>query len=70
MDHLDLIIMGGYYGEGRRKGISHFLVGAAVPPAAEGNVYLSERMSKIVCVWESTCIWEIVCGGEGLPHNS
>lgn len=36
MDHLDLIIMGGYFGEGRRKGISHFLVGAAVPPAAEG----------------------------------
>lgn len=42
MDHVDLIIMGGYFGEGRRKGISHFLVGAAVPPAAEGNVYVSE----------------------------
>jgi hypothetical protein len=44
MDHLDLIIMGGYYGEGRRKGIiSHFLVGAAVPPATEG-------MCVCVCV--------------------
>lgn len=42
MDHVDLIIMGGYFGEGRRKGISHFLVGAAVPPAAEGNVYVSD----------------------------
>jgi ATP-dependent DNA ligase len=41
MDHVDLIIMGGYFGEGRRKGISHFLVGAAVPPAAEGNVCVS-----------------------------
>lgn len=36
MDHLDLIVMGGYFGEGRRRGISHFLVGAAVPPATEG----------------------------------
>ncbi|PNF19465.1 hypothetical protein B7P43_G02347 [Cryptotermes secundus] len=36
MDHVDLIIMGGYFGEGRRKGISHFLLGAAVPPATEG----------------------------------
>ncbi|XP_069681895.1 DNA ligase 4-like isoform X2 [Periplaneta americana] len=37
MDHLDLIIMGGYFGEGRRKGtISHFLIGAAVPPSTEG----------------------------------
>jgi ATP-dependent DNA ligase len=37
MDHVDLIIMGGYFGEGRRKGISHFLVGAAVPPTTEGE---------------------------------
>jgi ATP-dependent DNA ligase len=37
MDHVDLIIMGGYFGEGRRKGISHFLLGAAVPPATEGE---------------------------------
>jgi hypothetical protein len=36
MDHLDLIIMGGFFGGGRRKGISRFLVGAAVPPATEG----------------------------------
>nr|CAD7433371.1 unnamed protein product [Timema monikensis] len=37
MDHLDLIIMGGYYGDGRRRGIiSHFLVGVAVPPTIEG----------------------------------
>jgi ATP-dependent DNA ligase len=43
MDHVDLIIMGGYFGEGRRKGISHFLVGAAVPPTTEG-------MYEIVCV--------------------
>lgn len=43
MDHLDLIIMGGYFGEGRRKGISHFLVGAAVPPPVEG-------MCVCVCV--------------------
>lgn len=32
MDYVDTIIMGGYYGEGRRSGfISHFLVGLAVP---------------------------------------
>nr|CAD7410420.1 unnamed protein product [Timema cristinae] len=38
MDHLDLIIMGGYYGDGRRRGIiSHFLVGVAVPPTVEGT---------------------------------
>ncbi|CAM1297752.1 LIG4 (predicted) [Pycnogonum litorale] len=32
MEQLDLIIIGGYFGEGRRKGmISHFLLGVAVP---------------------------------------
>lgn len=31
MDHVDAIIIGGYYGEGRRRGIiSHFLLAAAV----------------------------------------
>lgn len=30
MDHLDLIILGGYYGEGRRRGlITQFLLGVA-----------------------------------------
>jgi len=60
MDHMDLIIMGGYFGEGRRKGISHFLVGAAVPPAAEGNVCVSEWMDKIVCVCERVSVYERV----------
>lgn len=37
-DELDLIILGGYFGEGRRKAnISHFLVGVAVSPATEGT---------------------------------
>ena len=32
MDHLDLIILGGYHGIGRRRNlISSFLVGVAVP---------------------------------------
>ncbi|KAK3927158.1 DNA ligase 4 [Frankliniella fusca] len=36
-DELDLIILGGYFGEGRRKAnISHFLVGVAVSPVTEG----------------------------------
>jgi ATP-dependent DNA ligase len=51
MDHVDLIIMGGYFGEGRRKGISHFLLGAAVPPATEG---------VCVCVCVHACV---VVGG-------
>ena len=62
--------MGGYFGEGRRKGISHFLLGAAVPPAAEGNVYISAWMVNIAYVWESKCIWESICDGEGVPHIS
>ena len=37
-DELDLIIMGGYFGEGRHKAnISHFLVGVAVPSDFEGQ---------------------------------
>ncbi|KAG8224017.1 hypothetical protein J437_LFUL001094 [Ladona fulva] len=36
-DTLDLLILGGFYGEGRRKGIiSHFLLGIACPPPFPG----------------------------------
>jgi len=69
MDHVDLIIMGGYFGEGRRKGISHFLVGAAVPPAAEGNVYVREWMSEIICVWEISVYERVFVVGRGY-HTS
>ncbi|XP_063243477.1 DNA ligase 4 [Bacillus rossius redtenbacheri] len=38
MDHLDVIIMGGYYGDGKHRGIvSHFLVGLAVPSPVKGE---------------------------------
>lgn len=52
MDHVDLIIMGGYYGERRRKGISHFLVGAAVPPTTEG---------ECMCLCSCTCMYVFEC---------
>ncbi|XP_071941905.1 DNA ligase 4-like [Antedon mediterranea] len=38
MDELDLLIIGGYFGKGKRsKVISHFLLGVAVPPSNEGD---------------------------------
>lgn len=38
MVELDLLIIGGYYGEGRKRGIvSHFLLGIAVPPDNPGS---------------------------------
>ena len=38
MDELDLLIIGGYFGEGRRKtNVSHFLLGVAVPPSEPGK---------------------------------
>ncbi|XP_071447729.1 DNA ligase 4 isoform X2 [Hetaerina americana] len=37
-DTLDLLIIGGFYGGGRGKGIiSHFLLGVAVPPSSPGG---------------------------------
>lgn len=69
MDHVDLIIMGGYFGEGRRKGISHFLVGAAVPPATEGNFCVSEWMGEIICVWEVSVHERVFVVGRGY-HTS
>jgi DNA ligase 4 len=43
MEHLDVIILGGYYGEGRLRGglVSQFLLGVAKPPAITGkNLFL------------------------------
>jgi len=38
MEHLDLIILGGFYGEGKRGGlVSQFLLGVAKPPAVAGK---------------------------------
>lgn len=39
MEHLDVIILGGYYGEGRLRGglVSQFLLGVAKPPAIAGK---------------------------------
>lgn len=38
MSDLDLLIIGGYYGEGRRRGfVSQFLLGVAVPSESLGN---------------------------------
>ena len=44
-DDLDLIILGGEYGSGKRRGgmISHFLLGVAVTPDTPG-----ERPSKFM----------------------
>lgn len=36
IDSLDVIILGGQYGKGRRLGISHYLVGVAEPPKKMG----------------------------------
>jgi len=40
MEHLDVIILGGYYGEGRLRGglVSQFLLGVAKPPATPGKI--------------------------------
>jgi DNA ligase 4 len=38
MEHLDLIILGGFYGDGRRGGlVSQFLLGVAKSPAIPGK---------------------------------
>ncbi|XP_033127857.1 DNA ligase 4-like isoform X2 [Anneissia japonica] len=38
MDELDLLIIGGYFGKGKRsRVISHFLLGVAVPPSKQGD---------------------------------
>ncbi|XP_068083258.1 DNA ligase 4 isoform X3 [Anabrus simplex] len=49
MDHIDAIIMGGYYGEGRRSGyISHFLVGLAAPKKdKDGNPVEFHSMCRV-----------------------
>lgn len=40
MSDLDLLIIGGYYGEGRRRGfVSQFLLGIAVPSKTPGMIY-------------------------------
>jgi len=33
---LDLLIVGGYYGKGKRRGLSHFLLAVALPPQEPG----------------------------------
>ncbi|XP_065335066.1 DNA ligase 4 [Cloeon dipterum] len=40
MEHLDVIVLGGYFGEGRLRGglVSQFLLGVAKPPAVPGGV--------------------------------
>lgn len=54
MVELDLLIIGGYYGEGRRRGlVSHFLLGVAQPSATPGQfvyflpVYTFVRIDSI-----------------------
>ncbi|KAG8188782.1 hypothetical protein JTE90_009176 [Oedothorax gibbosus] len=48
MDELDLLIIGGYYGEGRRSNvISHFLVGVASTEQIDGNPRCFFSFSKV-----------------------
>ncbi|KAK2706859.1 DNA ligase 4-like [Artemia franciscana] len=47
-DHLDLLIIGGYYGEGRKHGIiSSFLLGAAVPSSEPGGITYFHSFSRV-----------------------
>ncbi|GLG98951.1 DNA ligase 4 [Gryllus bimaculatus] len=60
MDHLDTIIMGGYYGEGRRSGfISHFLVGLAVPNT-EGDPVEFHSLTRVGSGYTMTKLEELL----------
>ena len=49
MEHLDLIILGGFYGEGRRGGlVSQFLLGVAKPPAVAGKNLFMKLWRRII----------------------
>jgi DNA ligase-4 len=48
MDELDLLIVGGYFGEGHRGGmISHFMCGVAQPPEDGGDPKVFHSFCKV-----------------------
>uniref|UniRef100_A0A1B6DLF5 DNA ligase 4 n=1 Tax=Clastoptera arizonana TaxID=38151 RepID=A0A1B6DLF5_9HEMI len=56
MVELDMLIIGGYFGEGRKRGIvSHFLLGLAVPPDLPGS---DPVVFESVCRVGSGCTME------------
>jgi ATP-dependent DNA ligase len=55
MDELDLLIVGGYFGEGHRGGmISHFMCGVAQPPEDGGDPKVFHSFCK-VRGWPQKC---------------
>ncbi|GAB6026089.1 DNA ligase (ATP) [Chamberlinius hualienensis] len=61
MDQLDLLIIGGYFGEGHRRGmISHFLLAVAVPPKS-GEEHPSEfhSITKVGSGYTMTELYEM-----------
>lgn len=47
MDTVDVLIIGGYYGTKRRKGISHFLLGVAVPSTDGGDPKIFHSVARV-----------------------
>ncbi|XP_013776591.1 DNA ligase 4-like isoform X1 [Limulus polyphemus] len=62
MNDLDLVILGGYFGEGRRRGIiSHFLLGLAVPGSCkEGKPQVFHSFTKVGSGYSICELYELV----------